>query len=127
MTPPDYAAMSREELEHAARNWEHQFRLVKGTRAREDGPIAGMPWYVRAVVWVGVPVGLIVVFLAQDAGFLPSLARATHANVLATNALVAQHVQKTDAMVERMTFGLRIMCENSAKDQSGRNNCGLIR
>jgi hypothetical protein len=69
---------------------------------------------------------LIVNFL-QDAGYVPSLSRSTHANVAVVSAAFVQHAQKTDELLDRLTIGLRVMCENGAKDQSERNNCGLIR
>ena len=123
----DYGGMSREELEHAARNWEHQYRLHRAKVEREVGVFAGMPWWVRAGGWFGLPVFLIIINLGQDAGYIPSLSRSTHANVAVMTAAFGEHVKKTDDLLARLTGGLRIMCENSAKDQAERNNCALIR
>lgn len=119
--------MSRDELEHAARNWEHQYRLQRTMRERDGGPLVGMPWWVRAGAWFGLPIALLVVNFAQDAGYVPSLSRTTHANVAVMAASFAAHAEKTDQLLDRLTGGLRIMCENAAKDQGERNNCALIR
>lgn len=128
--PPDFSQMSRESLErfasqadHDARNWKWRLDLAKG----EGGPFAGMPWYVRAAAWFGLPVAILAFYFAQDAGIIPSLVRSTHANVLANNAALVAHIQKSDAFIERVIIAMRISCENQAKDASARLNCANIR
>lgn len=123
----DYAKMTREEVEHAARNAEQQYRVLKAKQEREGGTMAGMPWQVRAAMWFGLPATLLAFFFLQDAGIVPSLARSTHLNVMVSAAAMNAHVQRTDELITKLTHGLRIMCENAAHDQAARNNCGDIR
>lgn len=95
--------------------------------------LGSLPIYVRLLVTF--PTAAVLAFLlAQSAGWFPSLlkehlsAAEAHTAVVAGIAKNVQEVQAQHAaMLERMTTGLRVMCENAARDLASRNNCQNIK
>ena len=95
-------------------------------RPRGEGLLTGLPIWVRVITLVGFPVVCAAFLLAQTAGWVPSLAQGQTASLKSLESVMTQHVRETNVLIGRLSTALRVMCENSARDEVGRNNCRAI-
>lgn len=97
----------------------------------------GVPWWVKATATLGFPIVVAAFLLAQTAGWVPSVAvdmsrdLSRHAEDQATRAeglalALDRREAKVDELLRRLTVTLRVMCENGARSDAERRNCGNI-
>jgi len=94
-------------------------------RARAPGIFNGLPWVVRLAI-VNFPVAVALFFMGQSAGVIPSEAQAQGKVLARLETTLSTHVGQTETLVARLTTALKVMCENSARDDVSRNNCRHI-
>ena len=94
------------------------------------------PWWAKASPLVMLNVVLIFL-LAQSAGWVPSVSEQARTGIVSHVAATAARStvidqallvrdQKIDELLRRLTLGLRIMCENNAKNDLERRHCSNI-
>ena len=89
-----------------------------------DNFLNGLPWWVKSVAMVGFPIFVALILLGQVTGWLPSRA-ASETRMYYVGRLDGIE-RKQDKFVERLTVGLRILCENSATTTNQERNCRNI-
>lgn len=89
-----------------------------------DGFLNGLPWWVKSVAMVGFPIIVALLLLAQVLGWLPSSAVSETRTYYGGRFDIIE--RKQDRTIERLTIGLRVLCENSATTTSQERNCRNI-
>jgi len=99
-----------------------------------DAALRALPPWARVAAYLGVPAATALYFMLQGAGYIGAPAqtalvevKSAHADVLAVGTRLDAHAALQVSLVEKLTVGLRVMCENSARDVAARNNCQNIR
>ena len=86
-----------------------------------------IPTWAKVVSLVGFPIVVALYFMARESGTIGSPATEA-ASTIAVHAEASMvHDRKLDNLGERITTGLRVICENSTKDRASLNNCANIR
>lgn len=90
-----------------------------------QNPLASAPWFVQLAL--ASPTALVlVVLLGQATGWIPSVAQRQSDAIMALDMRLSTHVTEASVGMTRVTTALRVLCENSAKDDVARTNCRLI-
>jgi hypothetical protein len=89
---------------------------------------------VRGIAAIGGWVIVSLFLMSQAAGFIPSVSDRLRAEVEAHEqssrdlaADLKAHRIRQENLIERLTIGLRVICENSARMPFQSNNCANIR
>lgn len=86
----------------------------------------GTPWWIRVALTGGFPILVAAFFMGMLAGWVPSPWTASLKLAEATAKRVELHEQTTQALLVRVSQGLRIICENQAQTVQQQRNCGNI-
>lgn len=99
----------------------------RGRRAIDDGaPIDSMPWWVKAIGFVGVPsviaLGLVYALVTSIAPLMINNNKMLTDHMLQMSTMVAEQ-QQIRGQNERIIKVLTSSCVNGAKTQDERNRC----
>ena len=127
MTKEEFMAKPDDEKWHALVSQREAVPALRAAleRTRERGVLAGLPWWAR-IALVNFPVLAALFFMGQDAGYIPSLAKAQGQSLARIETSLGTHAAEHLNLVARLTTALVVMCENSARDEVSRTNCRLI-
>ena len=65
--------------------------------------------------------------LAQSAGWIPSEVSAMNARLKQRGEIFDRHVVDTSNLMVSIKLGMKVMCENAARDDTQRRHCENIR
>jgi hypothetical protein len=109
-----------------------------------NGNNGSLPWWVRAVAYLGFPITVALFFLGQIAGWIPSQSSNTQRQqaqdmltvqqqLLSLNKseetadlAMREHRLRQEDLIRMLATGLRVICENGARSPQERNNCATI-
>ena len=86
-----------------------------------------IPQWAKIVMTVGFPIFVALYFMALNVGWISSPLNKIETNFEVHSATTATQGVKLDALIDRITTGLKVICKNGAKDRVALNNCDNIR
>lgn len=100
------------------------------TNGNGRDPLSGMPWYIKAVILIGVP-GAIALALTWQSAFVLQQSVALNGVKLVTmqqelrvhDAAAAAHVNDSHEALEELNRVVLAMCMNAATNMAGRDRC----